>query len=243
MGKIQKGQGHDNNAQLVEYVNRVRNDEDEDEDAFKHVAKQLDSYIRHLCSKFFVPGHSSDDVYQECLYALSTKAIPDYCEEKGGFLGFAKLCIRRHIITVLKAANNNKNKALNTPISLDHPTANDNDDIPISVLIPADGENVVVTFVKNEAHERLKALLLKELTPLESNVLELYLQSMSYMDIVATINKRKRGKNRVKPKVIDNALCRIKKKASEIETNLGEDEEDDDLWQSSSSYRNRITRR
>jgi RNA polymerase sporulation-specific sigma factor len=245
MGKVQKVQqkiqGHDN-AQLVECVNKVRNGDDED--AFKHISKQLDSYMRHLCSKFFVPGHNSDDVYQECLYALSTKAIPDYCEEKGGFLGFAKLCIRRHIITVLKAANNNKNKALNTPISLDA-TANDNDDgpVPISVLIPADGENVVVTFVKNEAHERLKALLLKELTPLESNVLELYLQSMSYMDIVATINKKKRGKNRVKPKVIDNALCRIKKKASEIETNLGEEDEDDDLWGSESSYRNRITRR
>lgn len=230
MGKIQPPQGKvpptSDNARLVEYVKKVR--EHDDDEAFRHISKSLDSYIRHLCSKFFVPGCNSDDVYQECLYALSTKAIPDYCEDKGAFMGFAKLCIRRHIITVLKAANNNKNKALNTPISLDAHVNDDDDGPTVSVLLPpADGESVVVAFVRNEAHERLKGLLLQKLTPLETSVLELYLQNMSYMDIVATINKKKRGRNRVKPKVIDNALCRIKKKAMEIE----EPEEEYEPWE------------
>jgi len=58
------------------------------------------------------------------------------------------------------------------------------------------------------------------LTPLESCVLDLYLKNMSYMDIVSFMNRRRRGKNRVVPKTIDNALCRIKKKAVELQEAL-----------------------
>jgi RNA polymerase sporulation-specific sigma factor len=213
MGKTKHGV---DNAKLVQYVNLVR--DNDDRDAFQKIVKALDVYLRHLATKkfFFVPGHSSDDVYQEGLYALSTKAIPDYCEEKGPFLGFAKLCIKRHIITLLKSANNNKNKALNAAHSLSTTAKEDDDEYEPFLLIQSNSENVADAFVRNEEHERMKALLLERLTPLEATVLELYLQNMSYMDIVVEMNKKLRGKNRVDTKVSDNALCRIKKKAQDI---------------------------
>jgi DNA-directed RNA polymerase specialized sigma subunit len=87
------------NHKILEYVERFKKDSG-DEEAFAEIIKALHSFLQHLALKkfFYVAGHSSEDIYQEGLYALSTKAIPDYDIEKGPFLSFAKLCIRRHII-------------------------------------------------------------------------------------------------------------------------------------------------
>jgi hypothetical protein len=63
-------------------------------------------------------------------------------------------------------------------------------------------------------------MLLSKLTELESQVFRLYLKNLSYTDIVDSLNRKRRGKNRLKPKVIDNALCRIKKKAMELEEQI-----------------------
>lgn len=216
-----RSQSQDNQDILL-YVKRFKEDPS-DKDAFEEIMKALHSFLQHLALKkfFFVAGHNSDDIYQEGLFALSTKAIPDYDQDKGPFLSFAKLCIRRHIITVLKSANNNKNRALNTSVSLDA-TVCDEEDGPVSIggFLPNDEENMVTKVLRVESYKRLRAILMSRLTELEAKVLDLYLKNMSYMDIVTHLNRRLRGKNRLKPKVIDNALCRIKKKASELEEQI-----------------------
>jgi hypothetical protein len=48
---------------------------------------------------------------------------------------------------------------------------------------------------------------------------------MSYVEIVETINKGVRKKMRVDCKVIDNALCRAKKKAIELEEAIKQGEQ------------------
>jgi len=210
------------NQEILKFVNRVKKNQN-DEPAFQEIVKHLHSFLQHLSLKkfFFVPGQSSDDIYQEGLYALSTKAIPDYDQEKGAFTSFAKLCIRRHIITVLKSANNNKNKALNMSVSLDATVCNDEDGpVNIGGFLPNGDEDMVDVFVRKESFRRLKAMLQNKLTDLEAQVLDLYLRNLSYTDIVVHLNKNRRGRNRLKPKVIDNALCRIKKKAGELEEQI-----------------------
>lgn len=220
MGRM-SGPQKQENEKLVEWVKLVK--AEKDDEAFEEIVKALHAYLQHLSlKKFRIAGNNSDDVYQEGLFALSTKAIPDYREEKGAFLSFAKLCIRRHIITVLKSANNNKNRALNGSVSLDSTACDDKEDgpVPISEFINNGEEDAVELFSRIEAHSRLKSILISKLTPLEKHVLACYLQNMSYLDIVKSMNKQRRGKNRVDCKVIDNALCRIKKKAIEIEQEL-----------------------
>lgn len=225
MGRLSHPQKYEN-QEILKSVQRVKENKN-DEEAFQSIVEVLHSFLQHLSLKkfFFVPGQSSDDIYQEGLYALSTKAIPDYDAEKGPFIGFAKLCIRRHIITVLKSANNNKNKALNLSVSLDATVCNEEDG-PVSIggFLPNGEENLVDTIVRNESYKRLKVMLLNKLTTLEAKVLDLYLKNLSYTDIVEKLNKNRRGKNRLKPKVIDNALCRIKKKATELEEQLSKKE-------------------
>lgn len=223
------------NDKIIEYVKRVKKNQN-DQEAFEEIVYVLEGYLQHLSLKkfFFVAGHSSDDIYQEGLYALATKAIPDYDELKGPFVSFAKLCVRRHIITVLKSANNGRNRLLNVAVSLDQTVCRDEDDgpVPISGFISNGDEKVVDKIVRAESHSKLKGQLISRLTPLEARVLDLYLKNMSYNDIVEIMNRRRR--NKVDAKTVDNALCRIKKKALEIEQALanGElpDEDQQQRW-------------
>lgn len=230
MGKIADNNYYiEENKRILTFVNRVKQDGN-DGPAFQEIVRLLHSFLQHLALKkfFFVAGHSPDDIYQEGLYALATKAIPDYDAEKGPFMGFAKLCIRRHIITVLKSANNGRNKPLNSAVSLDATVCNDEEGpVTIGGFLPNGDEDLVDGIVRHESHGHLRGLLHGRLTPLESQVLELYLKNMSYMDIVQCLNKTRRGRNRLKPKVIDNALCRIKKKAIEMEKQLSLTQPDD----------------
>ena len=220
MGRMSGPQKQENDK-LSDFVKRAKSGNDDE--AFQYIVKALHSFLMHMANRKFyrIPGNNSDDVYQEGLLALSTKAIPDYQEEKGAFLSFAKLCIRRHIITVLKSANNNKNRALNGSISLDAPAPDEEGgSVPISDLREKDQEGVVEYLSRVESHSRLKLLLVSKLTPLERKVLDCYLQNMSYQDVVDYMNRCRRGKNKIKCKVVDNALCRIKKKALEIEEEI-----------------------
>jgi RNA polymerase sporulation-specific sigma factor len=221
MGRM-NGPQRSENEKLIECVRTFKSTGCED--AFQKIVKALHSYLMHLSNRKFyrIPGYNSDDTYQEGLVALSTKAIPDYQEDKGAFLSFAKLCIKRHIITCLKTANKTGNTPLNGAASLDAPAREDADDgpVPVSGCLPTDQEDIVEFLSRREVHSKHKNILLSRLTTLESRVLECYLSSMSYADIVVAMNRRRRGRNRVKSKVIDNALCRIKNKAAEIDAEI-----------------------
>ena len=205
------------NKQILELVDKVK--QGNDEEAFREIAKMLHGFLQHLSLKkfFFVAGNSHEDIYQEGLLALSSKAIPDYDRDKGPFLSFAKLCIKRHIITCLKSANNNKNRALNSSVSMDATVTGEEDDGPMSIssFLSSDDEIVIDRICRLEQNKVLRYELESKLTPLELRVLSFYLKSMSYVDIVECMNNRRRYK--VDTKAIDNALCRIKKKAVEIE--------------------------
>jgi len=216
--------GKEENLKFVELVKKVKLHDDQE--AFRQIVKALNNYLIHLSlRKFKIAGTNSDDIYQEGLYALSTKAIPDYREDKGAFICFAKLCIRRHIITLLKSANNNKNKALNNnPLSLDAPAGHDEEEgtIPVSGFLSNGNEDLSHKFIRLEEHTMLKKELIKKLTPLEREVFECYLKNMSYNEAVKYMNKRRRGENRANAKKIDNSLCRAKCKAIKLLQELKE---------------------
>jgi RNA polymerase sporulation-specific sigma factor len=230
MGRPRKAQQQEN-QRILAHVRRYR--ERECQTSFSAIVTSLNGFFQHTCHKFFhVAGHCTDDVYQEALYALSHKAIPDYDESKGPFLAFARLCIHRHIITVLKSAMNNRHKVLNASISIDANVSDpEHADDPMTVgsFLSGGEGSVVDELVKEESMSFLRDSLSCKLTPLENDVFYLYLRNLSYTDIVDAMNRGRRGKNRVDTKVIDNALCRIKKKASEVmEEILEEVAEDED---------------
>lgn len=218
MGRLTNPQRRENQRLLVEVEKFKKTG---DSLAFDAIAAALEGFLTAITKKFFfVAGSDAHDIHQEALIALATKAIPDYRREKGSFICFAKLCIRRHIITVLKSANSKKNEPLRDSVPLEQPVTSDKDEegaTSIGRFIPdTREESVVDQMVRKESFLGLKAMLCETLTPLETEILELYLKNLSYLDIVEAIRKRHRGRKKFKTKVVDNGLCRIKHKAAEL---------------------------
>ena len=140
--------------------------------------------------------------------------------DKGkSFLNFAKMCIRRHLITLLNASHvKQKDQAINRAISLDSFAPNNNDDDnhnTLSNVIPDGKDPVDKQTEKNEAYEVTKNTLLSELSDFEQIVLFEYLTGATYKEIAVNITERLE-KSGITTKSVDNALLRIRKKALQL---------------------------
>ena len=176
--------------------------------------------INMVLKKFpFIVGYQNVDVYQETLIALRFKAIPNFKKGKGmSFLNFAKMCIRRHLITLLHASKNRiKDKTMNQAISLDSSPINNGEENSNATYanIIADKSDVHDKSVENnEAFQVTMITLMNNLSDFEKVVLSEYLSSSSYKeisnDVSSTLSKRYNTKS------IDNALLRIRKKAVQL---------------------------
>jgi RNA polymerase sporulation-specific sigma factor len=130
------------------------------------------------------------------------------------FLNFAKMCIRRHLITLLNTSKTRlKDQSMNRAISLDSSPLGDDDDGKNSFLniIADEGLSGDKVAENNEAYRITKTALFNALSSFEQVVLEEYLSSSSYREISKNVTK-KLG-TRYNTKSIDNALLRIRKKA------------------------------
>jgi RNA polymerase sporulation-specific sigma factor len=201
-----------------------------DQDAFLRIVCYMHKYILGLVFKkySFVRGSDEKDVYQEALIALFKKAIPSFRKHRGmSFLNFAKMCINRHLITILNASRNRRRDwPLNTSISLDHsPGGGDEDDdaCPLSNVVPdtAHGKPPFNDMAKSETFEKTLGAIKSVLSDFEQSVLMEYLQDKSYKDASKAISK-KYGR-RCNERSIDNALLRIRKKAMALKVECGED--------------------
>ena len=159
--------------------------------------------VRAIARGFFLFGGDSDDVLQEGMIGLF-KAIRDFDAEKTvSFVAFARLCIKRQIMTAVKTANRNKNKPLNNALSLQQsevsdflPVAVGTDENPETILI----EQENISFITRQVADKLSSF--------EQKVLDLYLSGETYAEISRDLNKE--------PKSIDNAIQRIKKKLAKL---------------------------
>lgn len=225
--------GETDYIELVEQVRRSRSQEKVNI-AFNEIERRMRSKIKQISYKFNIPGSSFPDVYQEALYALRYKAIKDYDKDRGNDTGpypfdkFAVLCIRRHLSTKLKAAYQNKQKVMNSCLSLDQDRNSSSDDsLYLADIVPRTEGTVLELLEENEYYRTLFSNLFTRLSEFEREVFLLYVQKYSYEQIAERINAksgRKRGKALINVKSVDNALSRIKNKAKEIFDEFGSDE-------------------
>jgi len=186
------------------------------EDAFTFLISKMSNYFDWIAHKFFIDGFDRNDIVQECMIALRMKAVPDFDESKGSFVRFAKLCVKRHIITKLKQMKKKKYKPMNEALSMDRDAETDEDGNVSSIISYIDsGEDNVDDHIANEEYKQFMIDGLNErLTKLEKIVLELYFEGYSYKEIVDIMNSRKKSDRlSYNVKVVDNALERIKRKA------------------------------
>ena len=173
-----------------------------DAEAMDCLLAKYKGLVLKLCRARFLAGGEKDDLIQEGMIGLY-KAVRDFVP--GGdakFMTFAALCIDRQILRAIEASQRDKNKVLNNSISLsgkEWELAEQSALMNQAVMSP---ESIVLE--QSAAYERLKTLK-EKLSPLEREVLDLYLAGHGYREIAAILKKS--------PKSIDNAFQRIRKKS------------------------------
>lgn len=182
-------------------------------DAMDYMLNRYKYLVRKKAKALYLIGGDKDDLIQEGMIGLY-KAIRDYNEDKeSSFYNFADLCISRQMYTAIKSSNRKKNLPLNTYVSIYTPAYSDSSDMeekePLLDLIyehniPGPEELVL----DKERTSMLEYELVNLLSPFEKDVLNLYLQDYTYIQIAVKLKKE--------PKSIDNALQRIKSKLNKV---------------------------
>ena len=211
--------------QLVEII-RGKGRDKRRNSAYNEIETRIKSKIYFIVRQFYIPGCAPDDIFQEALYALRYKAIPDYDGSRGRgdsiypFDKFAALCIRRHLSTLLKSKFQDKRKALSTSLSLDQDRNTvSEDDLHLSDILPRTEGTIEELIEGKEYYRNLFKRLYSELSIFEQRVFKLYAKKYSYEEISFIINKyykKKKIRKKIDIKSIDNCLSRVKQKGRKI---------------------------
>lgn len=165
--------------------------------------------VESKARSYFLLGADHDDVVQEGMIGLY-KAIRDFREDRfARFRAFADLCVTRQIITAVKTATRQKHLPLNAYVSLYRtPSLDMESDSALLECLPDTHSCAPEShlFPPSDASVRLDAVR-NTLSPLETRVLDCYLQGKSYREMSAELQ--------CLPKTVDNALQRVKRKISE----------------------------
>ena len=165
------------------------------------------SLVRTKVRSYFLMGAEKEDLLQIGMIGL-WQAIVDYRSEKEiSFLSFARICIERHVITAIKTATRQKQTPLNTSVSLEYPSDdNDSEWNLAEILISDEAVDPEELVLRREDTSRLQDMLRRLLSDFEWRVLSGYQVGKSYREIAFELQ--------CKTKSVDNALARIKRKIS-----------------------------
>lgn len=173
--------------------------------ATEYILGKYKNLVRARAKAYFMAGADHDDLVQEGMIGLF-KAVRDFdVTKQATFLGFAELCIKRQIISAVKASTRMKHTPLNSYVSLSTPFYDDESERTLVDMLAAresvDPEEV---FLRRERAESIGTEIEQKLSSFEKSVLSLYMGGMNYQEIAVELGRE--------PKSIDNALQRIKRK-------------------------------
>lgn len=162
--------------------------------------------IKKCTRPYFLVGGDEEDLIQEGMMGLVTSMQTYSPDRQCTFKSYAELCIKRRILSAIKAANRFKHMPLNYRLSLDEIYSDDEE--PNAII--ADARYTLTPeqqIIREEEIQSLRTLSKSLLSSLENKVLELYLEGLSYEEIAKGIGKP--------VKSVDSALQRIKKKLAD----------------------------
>jgi RNA polymerase sporulation-specific sigma factor len=188
-----------------ELIDRLREGESGITD---YIMEKYKNLVRKNAKTMFILGADNDDLIQEGMIGLF-KAIRDYDSGRdASFYTFADLCISRQIYKAVQASNREKHAPLNTYVSLyTNMTGDQNDEAPIELLNLLESEafdNPEQIVIDQENVANIEAIIDKELSSFEKQVLDLYITGMSYSQIAKVLSRDEKS--------TDNALQRLKTK-------------------------------
>ena len=185
-----------------ELIEKLRQGED---DITDYILEKYKPLVRKKTTAMYLIGGETEDLIQEGMIGLF-KAIRDYKPDKdASFYHFAELCINRQLYSALEASNRKKHQPLNSYISLseqEHPDA-----VAAELLVDKES-GPEQTVIEQEVWEEYKKRLAQNLSRMENQVLQYYLDGNHYIQIAEMMGKS--------PKSIDNALQRIRQKIRQM---------------------------
>lgn len=193
-----------------EIVSRIHQGE---QPAIDYLMEKYKYLVRSKAKALFLIGGDKDDLIQEGMIGLY-KAIRDYQSDKdNSFFNFADLCVSRQIYSAIKASNRKKNLPLNHYISIYTPAYSENSEAEdkeelVDIIHQKNVSNPEELVIDKENTSMIEYELVRRLSELEKQVLNLYMQDLKYVQIAEVLNKE--------PKAIDNALTRIKTKLNQV---------------------------
>ena len=188
-----------------ELIDRQRSGERQIMDYIMDKYKNL---VRKKAKSMHILGADNDDLIQEGMIGLF-KAVRDYDPGRdASFYTFADLCISRQMYKAVQASRREKHTPLNTYDSLYADMAeaeNDGNSTElVNVIASAVETNPEQLMIDRENVADIEAIIEKELSSFEKQVLDLYITGMSYSQIAGVLSRD--------AKSTDNALQRLKAK-------------------------------
>lgn len=157
---------------------------------FSDLARTYQPLIERLVSKFCTAGGADrEDLRQEALIALySALSTYDFRQEQVSFGLYAKICIRNRLLMLARKHRPGE-------------IAGCSEETETAFADAADPEQ---NLLDRERYEMLIQTIDESLSPLEKQVLSLYLEEASYTEIAQKLG--------VTEKTVDNAIYRLKAK-------------------------------
>ena len=159
--------------------------------------------VRKSCRSFNCSSSDYDDFVQEGFIGLLGSIRSYNADLKIPFPAYARHCIKNQLLTAIQSASRLKNIPLNSALSYDELSENNESDLSFAEDISVSPEKILLA---KESLEELKGLISECLSDLERKVLVYYLFGLSYKEIANCIS--------VETKSVDNAIQRIRSKLS-----------------------------
>ncbi|MBQ4640061.1 MAG: RNA polymerase sporulation sigma factor SigH [Clostridia bacterium] len=175
-----------------------------DGDALVYLLNKYKNFVRSKARSYFLIGADHEDIVQEGMIGLY-KSIRDFQPARlASFRSFAELCVKRQIITAIKAATRQKHVPLNSYVSLNKPLYDEESDRTLLDVIEGRVTNPEDLYISKEDLKNIQSQMDQLLSDLERQVLEAFMDGKSYQEIAEMLGRH--------VKSIDNALQRVKRK-------------------------------
>ena len=199
----------DEQNEFEQYLDKTDEDvvvlaQEGDGQALAYLLDKYKNFVRSKARSYFLIGADHEDIVQEGMIGLY-KAIRDFQPSRlSTFRSFAELCVKRQIITAIKAATRQKHVPLNSYVSLNTPLYDEESDRTLLDVIEGRVTNPEDLYISQEDLARIQTQISEVLSDLERQVLDAFMDGKSYQEIAELLGRH--------VKSIDNALQRVKRK-------------------------------
>jgi len=182
-----------------------------DEAAVERLLRIYETKIQQIArsTSIYLPGHESADLIQEARLVFWESILRYDTRRKTNFEYFARICIKKQLISKMKTAKKCRNKPLNEGESLEAPIDSSDPNGPSEYdMIPDETINIEKDIISQHEARWLDENLKRRLTDLEWNTYVRYNEGYTYREIAIELQRTE--------KTIDNAIMRVRNKAKDV---------------------------